>query len=129
MKADLIAIGGGVIIMIAGIICWITRPKPRKVPIHIRSVLQSLPADDATVYRDCVESLYQASMELAAEVGACPSCGSDPDTHMPPTKYPHVLRFSRGGGHNGRGISGPIFCGVCGVEAIEVTCQQARATK
>ena len=55
----------GLVYVAIGVWYAFRKPKPRKVPIPIRSVLASLPADDPTVYRACVDSLYEAAMELA----------------------------------------------------------------
>ena len=55
-----------------------------------------------------MEALYLSTMELAAEIGPCPSCGAD--TAIPPTRYPLRIALCP---------CGSEYCEVCGTPAIE----------
>ena len=78
------------------------------VPEPIRQVLDTFRdlASNPPLYRAGVYALNFAMMEIAAEVGPCPACGSD--TGKKPTQNPQRVVM----------IHGDEFCAVCGEAAL-----------
>jgi hypothetical protein len=79
------------------------------VPEPIRQVLDSFRhlASNPPLYRASVDALNFAVMEIAAEVGPCPSCGAD--SGVKPNRFPLKVESERGS----------EYCAVCGEPARE----------
>lgn len=97
-------------------VTWPSRPPARagQLPQPLRPFIDGFSTVGPDNAHARAFALHQSVMELAAEICACPSCGSDPAIHQLPKKWPDVIRFAPGG----LATAGPMYCGVCGVEAV-----------
>ena len=80
------------------------------VPEPIRAALDSFKAlaHNPPLYIEAVQALHFSVMEIAAEIGPCPSCGAD--TAAAPKHYPIAIAIC---------ARGTEYCKVCGETAID----------